>query len=70
MRYFFHVVSPRTIYPDEEGEDLAGIEAARARADRISDELAVDARTYPGFVVRIADETGKELDCVPIGNEI
>jgi hypothetical protein len=68
LRYFFHVVSPHTIYSDETGEDLTGIEAARAYAELISAELAVDAATYPGFAVRITDETGTELDCVPIGN--
>jgi hypothetical protein len=68
LRYFFHVVSPDTIYADETGEDLTGIEAARAYAELISGELAVDAAAYPGFAVRITDETGTELDCVPINN--
>jgi hypothetical protein len=70
LRYFFHVVSLHTIYSDETGEDLTGIEAARAQAKLISGELAVDAAAYPGFVVCITDETGTELGCVPIGCEV
>jgi hypothetical protein len=70
LRYFFHVVSPWKIYPDERGEDLAGNEAARAYAELISGELAVDAASYPGFAVRILDETGTELGWVPIGSKL
>jgi hypothetical protein len=67
MRYFFHVVGRRTIYPDETGEVFTGIDDARAYATVISDELAIDAATYPGFAVRIEDECGRELGRVPIG---
>jgi uncharacterized protein DUF6894 len=67
MRYFFHVVGGRKIYPDEMGEDFTRIDDARAYAAAISGELAVDAGSYPGFAVRIEDETGRELGRVPIG---
>ena len=70
LRYFFHVVSLHTIYSDETGEDLTGIEAARAQAKLISGELAVDAASYPGFAARILDETGTELGWVPIGSKL
>ncbi|HLN09098.1 MAG TPA: hypothetical protein VK281_09080 [Xanthobacteraceae bacterium] len=66
MRYFFHVVGGRKIYPDANGQDFTGIDDARAFAAAISGELAVDAKSYPGFAVRIEDEAGREHGIVPI----
>jgi hypothetical protein len=69
MKYFFHVVGGRKIYPDENGQDFTGIDDARAHASVISGELAVDAVSYPGFAVCIEDEAGRELGSVPIGRQ-
>ncbi|MGA2129406.1 MAG: hypothetical protein ABSG76_25010 [Xanthobacteraceae bacterium] len=66
MRYFFHVVGGRKIYPDENGQDFTRIDDARAFAAAISGELAVDAASYPGFAVRIEDESGHAHGDVPI----
>jgi hypothetical protein len=67
MKYFFHVVGGRKFYPDETGQDFTGIDDARAHASVISGELAIDAASYPGCMVRIEDAAGRELGCVPIG---
>jgi hypothetical protein len=65
-RYFFHV-SPRGMYMDENGRDFSDLKAAKAYAATIAADLARNDG-YVGGAVCIANESGKELDPVPIGS--
>jgi hypothetical protein len=64
-RYFFHVFCGRDVHMDENGQGFSDLNVARARAAKIAKELAVDG--YCVGSVRIFDEKGNQLDCVPIG---
>lgn len=66
MRYFFHVQGNRSIFNDEEGMVLSGLDVAMLQAAVIAAELAQDADEYKGYVVRVADEHGCEIGTVPV----
>jgi hypothetical protein len=65
-RYFFNVVDATTEFGDHEGEDLPNLEAAKARAVTIAQELAGDADHYRGFTVIVVDGQGNELARIPV----
>jgi hypothetical protein len=64
-RFFFHVKDGNT-FNDEDGENLPSIEAARAYAARIANELAQEGG-YGGLAVKVTDEQGNEVAYVPLG---
>ncbi|MEA2953075.1 MAG: hypothetical protein QOJ96_2595 [Alphaproteobacteria bacterium] len=66
MRYFFHVESNGSIFIDEEGTVLSGLDVAMLQAAVIAAELAQDADEYEGYVVRVADEHGSAIGTVPV----
>jgi hypothetical protein len=66
VRYFFNVEGNGSIFVDEEGTVLSGLDVAMLQAAVIAAELAQDADEYKGYVVRIADEHGSEIGTVPV----
>jgi hypothetical protein len=66
VRYFFNVEGNGSIFNDEEGTVLSGLDVAMLQASVIAAELAQDADEYSGYVVRVADEHGSEIGTVPV----
>jgi hypothetical protein len=70
MRYHFHIRDAEGLIPDEEGSELANLEAARAEARASAQDLvANDLRSgwaTPERRIEIADERGAVLDFVRI----
>jgi hypothetical protein len=66
VRYFFNVEGDGSIFNDEEGTVLSGLDVAMLQAAVIAAELAQDADEYKGYVVRVADEHGSEMGTVPV----
>ena len=66
MRYFFNVEGDGSIFNDEEGTVLSGLDVAMLQAAIIAAELAQDDDEYKGYVVRVADEHGSEIGTVPV----
>jgi hypothetical protein len=66
VRYFFNVEGNGSIFIDEEGTVLSGLDVAMLQAAVIAAELAQDADEYKGYVVRVADEHGSEIGTVPV----
>jgi hypothetical protein len=66
VRYFFHAQGNHSIFNDEEGMVLSGLDVAMLQAAVIAAELAQDADEYKGYVVRVADEHGREIGTVPV----
>jgi hypothetical protein len=66
VRYFFNVEGDGSIFNDEEGTVLSGLDVAMLQAAVIAAELAQDADEYKGSVVRVADEHGSEIGAVPV----
>ena len=69
-RYFFNVVDDAKVYPDTEGIDLAGPEAARDYAQQDAKDL-VDQRLMPPARVsqgriEVVDEAGAPIVSVPL----
>jgi hypothetical protein len=68
--YYFHLTNGTQTLDDAEGLDLPGEAAAREEArlfarDLASGKLMTD-RNWSGWMVTIADETGQQVDSVPI----
>ncbi|MEA2939533.1 MAG: hypothetical protein QOD09_62 [Bradyrhizobium sp.] len=66
MRYFFNVEGNGSIFNDEQGTVLSGLDIAMLQAAVIAAELAQDADEYEGYIVRVADEHGSEIGTVPV----
>lgn len=66
-RYYFHVEDGRS-YPDEEGVELADIDAARINATRMFGAMLCDDPTtfWNGdeWTLKVTDEEGLVLFCV------
>jgi len=69
-RYYFHLTDGDETLDDPEGLELAGEAAALDEASRLARELAQgklkDERDWSGWMVAITDESGRQLDSVPI----
>jgi hypothetical protein len=68
-RYFFNIAHPgEPSIPDEEGEQLEDLAAARQEAVASLRDLIADAAkrgsTVNGLAIQIVDEGGKVLDAV------
>lgn len=63
--YFFHLATPRHLIPDEEGMELADLEAARkeaaASARDIIAELMEEDHDVSGFAFNVVDEAGQQV---------
>jgi hypothetical protein len=70
QRYFFHVVQGAQISKDEEGSQLASLEAARMEALLAARELVahaiLDGNDNVPEVIIIADEDGRSIDRVDV----
>lgn len=71
-RFYFHVRADGELQPDEEGQDLADVSAARREAEQGARELLAEAiqageEQIPEALV-IADEDGREVDTVLLAN--
>jgi hypothetical protein len=66
VRYFFNVEGNGSIFNDEQGTVLSGLDIAMLQAAVIAAELAQDADEYEGYIVRVADEHGSEIGTVPV----
>jgi hypothetical protein len=66
VRYFFNVEGNGSIFNDEEGTVLSGLDVAILQAAVIAAELAQDPDEYNGYVVHVADEHGSEIGTVPV----
>jgi hypothetical protein len=66
VRYFFNVEGNGSIFNDEQGTVLSGLDIAMLQAAVIAAELAQDADEYEGYMVRVADEHGSEIGTVPV----
>ncbi len=64
-RFYFHIVDGRGLVPDEEGSELANLDAARAEAKQSALELVFKAMRS-GIIehrsLEIADEEGRILE--------
>ena len=69
-RYFFHVIDEGKVYPDTEGVDLAGPEAARDYAQRDAKDLVEQHVVSPARVAQwridVVDEAGERIATVPL----
>ena len=67
-RYFFHVREGSVLSRDEEGQELADAEAARAEAVSSAREILGETLLHGGSLnhrtIEIADETGHVVDVV------
>jgi hypothetical protein len=69
-RFYFHLRAGDRVLPDEEGMDLPDFSAARREAIEAARELLAEAiksgkpEVPEAFV--IADESGRELDTIPL----
>lgn len=67
-RYFFHVREGSDVSRDIEGQELAGVEAARREAINVSREILGEKLLHGGALnnrtIEIADETGHVVDVV------
>jgi hypothetical protein len=65
-RYFFHVRDGAELSPDEEGQELPDLEAARHEAINTSREMLGERILHGGALnhrqIEIADETGHVVD--------
>ena len=70
MRYHFHIRDAEGLIPDEEGSELASLEAARAEARASAQDLVANdlrgGRTTPQRRIEIADARGTVLDFIRI----
>ena len=69
-RFFFHVKSGDELIPDEEGEELPDVAAAKREAERSAREILCEAikagkADVPDAFV-IADEAGRTLHVLPL----
>jgi hypothetical protein len=65
-RYFFKVADHTVDFPDEDGEELPSLEAAKRRAETIAHELAADSGQYRGYTVIVTDGQGAEVARVSV----
>ena len=69
-RYFFHIRDLDGLVPDEEGQELASIVAARQEAMLsaydIAGEKLRNGETIAGETIEITDEGGSLLEAVPL----
>ena len=68
MLYFFEITNGTKSFKDHEGQRCRSRIAAGARAAQIAAELAAEGETYTEFAVRLLDDQGSELACVPVGS--
>ena len=65
-RYFFHIREGSTFHRDEEGQELADVEAARREAINAAREMLGEKLLHGGPLnhrsIEIADETGHVVD--------
>jgi hypothetical protein len=66
-RYFFHVREGSSFHRDEEGQELANVEAARQEAINAAREMLGEKLLHGGGslnhrTIEIADETGHVVD--------
>jgi hypothetical protein len=70
MRYHFHIRDTEGLIPDEEGSELANLDAARAEARASAHDLVANdlrsGRTTPERQIEIADARGAVLDFVRV----
>ena len=68
--FYFHVRAGDHVIPDDQGQDLPDVSAARREAILSARELWVEAirqgRTSVPDAFVIADEAGLEIDTVPL----
>jgi Domain of unknown function (DUF6894) len=67
LRYFFHFISQGNVFEDKKGEFFANLGEALDEAFALADEMAGDAPSHDRAVL-IADERGKEIARLVIGN--
>jgi len=71
-RYYFHVRDQHGVIRDEEGTELAGLEDAIAEAQASARDFLVqdikEGRKSEDRVIEIADDLGKVLARVPLGD--
>jgi hypothetical protein len=69
-RYYFRLTDGTQTLGDAEGLDLAGEAAAREEARLFARDLAagklMNERSWSGWMVETADESGQAIDSVPI----
>lgn len=67
-RYFFHIRDGADLSRDNEGQDFAGVEAARQEAVRSSREMLGERLLHGGSLnhrqIEITDETGHVVEVV------
>ena len=73
-RFFLHLHQCEKYYPDEEGQSLHDLSAARRVAIRDARGLMAEemksGRLCLGCRIDIADETGRVLDVIPFKNAV
>jgi hypothetical protein len=74
QRFHFHLMDGDQLITDDEGSDLPDFSAARREGEMAARELLAEAikagqsRVPEAFV--IADEAGRELGRVPLGDDL
>ena len=70
MRFHFNLHNAEESIPDDEGSDLANLEAARAEARATARELAIEdmrnGRSPRAWRIQISDPTGAVLESVKL----
>jgi hypothetical protein len=70
MRYHFHIRDAEGLIADEEGSELASLDAARAEARASAQDLVANdlrgGQTIPERRIEIVDESGAVLDFVRV----
>lgn len=64
-RYFFNIRDGHVVDEDEEGIELPDIEAARAEAQAVVEELRDELLDADNIELEITDDTGRRLLTVP-----
>ena len=64
-RYYFIIEVPDHTYEDADGEALPGVKAAKDRAHQIVRELKEGEFDSAGAVLRVRDESGQTIHCIP-----
>jgi hypothetical protein len=65
MKYFFPLVGPEKIYPDNRGLNFDNLADAQAYAATVASDLRLDVK-YQDHAVCIIDEGGRDLARVAV----
>jgi hypothetical protein len=66
--YYFHLTDGADVLDDPDGLDLPGEAAAREEAALVAADVKTRfrPRDWNGWVVRIVDDQGRQVDSVPV----